>query len=106
MMTPVRCMSCGKPVAGLVEKFQQRTKAGENSNKVLNELGVTRYCCRGTKKKFQKKKKKEKGVKKIKICFKMIWVKRVLAAEKKKSQKKKKKKLWKIFFFGTAAIAR
>ncbi|MBS3056679.1 MAG: DNA-directed RNA polymerase subunit N [Candidatus Aenigmarchaeota archaeon] len=48
MMTPVRCMSCGKPVAGLVEKFQQRTKAGENSNKVLNELGVTRYCCRAT----------------------------------------------------------
>jgi len=46
MICPVRCFSCGKPIAHLWEEFKTRTKAGEPANKVLNELGLERYCCR------------------------------------------------------------
>lgn len=46
MIIPIRCMSCGKPIAHLWEDFKKRTAAGEDANKVLNELGLERYCCR------------------------------------------------------------
>jgi DNA-directed RNA polymerase subunit N len=47
MIIPVRCMSCGKPIAHLWEQFKKRTEVdGEDSNAVLEELGVERYCCR------------------------------------------------------------
>ncbi|HLD58456.1 MAG TPA: DNA-directed RNA polymerase subunit N [archaeon] len=46
MMIPVRCFSCGKVVAGYYEEFEKKVKAGESPEKVLDELGVTRYCCR------------------------------------------------------------
>jgi DNA-directed RNA polymerase subunit N len=46
MIIPIRCWSCGKPIAHLWEKYQERTKAGEESKKVLDELGLDRYCCR------------------------------------------------------------
>ena len=46
MLIPVRCISCGKPVAGLWEKFKERTEKGESPKKVLDELGLDRYCCR------------------------------------------------------------
>ncbi len=40
-------MSCGKPVAHLWEEYKQRIEKGENGKKVLDTLGVERYCCRG-----------------------------------------------------------
>lgn len=46
MMIPVRCMTCGKPIAGLWDKFKERTQNGENAGKVMDELGLDRYCCR------------------------------------------------------------
>ncbi len=46
MIIPIRCISCGKPVGGLYEKFKQRTTNGENPAKVMDELGLERYCCR------------------------------------------------------------
>jgi len=46
MIIPVRCMSCGKPIAHLWEEFKERTEKGENPKKVLDELGLERYCCR------------------------------------------------------------
>lgn len=39
-------MSCGKPVAQLWETFQKRVGLGEDTKKVLDELGLKRYCCR------------------------------------------------------------
>lgn len=42
----MRCFSCGKPIAQLWEDFKKRTESGENAKKVLNELGLKRYCCR------------------------------------------------------------
>ncbi len=46
MIIPVRCMSCGKPIGHLWEKFQEKVEAGEDSKKALDELGLERYCCR------------------------------------------------------------
>ena len=46
MIIPVRCFSCGKPIAHLWEEFKKKVEAGEDPKKVLDELGVERYCCR------------------------------------------------------------
>jgi DNA-directed RNA polymerase subunit N len=46
MIIPVRCWSCGKPVAHLWADYKKRVEKGEDSKKVLDELGLERYCCR------------------------------------------------------------
>lgn len=46
MIIPIRCFSCGKPIAHLWEEYKKRIAAGEDSKKVLDELGLERYCCR------------------------------------------------------------
>ena len=46
MIIPIRCTSCGKPVAQLWESYVERVKNGEDCKKVLDELGLKRYCCR------------------------------------------------------------
>lgn len=46
MIIPIRCFACGKPVAHLYPQFQERVAKGEDRKKVMDELGVERYCCR------------------------------------------------------------
>ncbi len=46
MIIPVRCFSCGKVVGHLYEEFKERVEKGEDPKKVLDDLGLTRYCCR------------------------------------------------------------
>lgn len=46
MIIPIRCWTCGKPVAQLWEEYDERVKKGENKKDVLDELGLERYCCR------------------------------------------------------------
>jgi DNA-directed RNA polymerase subunit N len=46
MIIPVRCFTCGKPIGGLWEKLKEAVERGEQPGKVLDELGVDRYCCR------------------------------------------------------------
>jgi len=46
MIIPIRCFTCGKLIADKWEEFTRRVKAGEDAKKVLDSLGVTRYCCR------------------------------------------------------------
>ena len=46
MIIPVRCFSCGKPIGHLWEEFKKRRDAGENKQKLLDEYGLERYCCR------------------------------------------------------------
>lgn len=46
MIIPVRCISCGKPVSGLWETFKARAASGEEPKKILDDLGLDRYCCR------------------------------------------------------------
>jgi len=46
MIIPVRCFSCGKPIGQFWEKFKAEVEKGKDPAKVLDELGVERYCCR------------------------------------------------------------
>jgi len=46
LIIPVRCFTCGAPIGDKWEEFYKRVKNGEDPEKVLNELGVKRYCCR------------------------------------------------------------
>lgn len=46
MIIPIRCISCGKPVAHLWEEYKERVAKGEEAKKVMDQLGLERYCCR------------------------------------------------------------
>ena len=46
MIIPIRCISCGKPVAQLWEKYQQEIESGKKPKEVLDSVGLERYCCR------------------------------------------------------------
>ncbi len=65
MIIPIRCMNCGKPIADLYRKYQERLKMRKgNKNDIstiyidgtsipdtpekqtLDELGLRRECCR------------------------------------------------------------
>ena len=48
MIVPVRCFTCGKVLADKYYEFKRRVEAGEDPGKVLDDLGVERYCCRRT----------------------------------------------------------
>ena len=42
----MRCLSCGKPVSHLWAQYKSRIAKGESPKKVLDDLGLERYCCR------------------------------------------------------------
>ena len=46
MLVPVRCFTCGNLVADKFEEYQNRVKSGEDPAKILDSLGIERYCCR------------------------------------------------------------
>lgn len=46
MIIPIRCFSCGKPIAHLWEDYKKRVENGESPKKVLDELELERFCCR------------------------------------------------------------
>ena len=46
MIIPIRCFSCGRPIGHLWEEYKKRTQDGESADKILNDLGIKRYCCR------------------------------------------------------------
>tara|TARA_Y100000034_G_scaffold88988_1_gene106945 strand:+ start:4229 stop:4426 length:198 start_codon:yes stop_codon:yes gene_type:complete len=46
MIIPVRCFGCGKPIGHLWEDYSKRVGSGEDAGKVLDDLGLDRYCCR------------------------------------------------------------
>ena len=57
MIIPVRCFTCGKVVASAYEEFTKRydeykkavdagEKPKETPKKILDDLGLERYCCR------------------------------------------------------------
>ncbi|MBI4147497.1 DNA-directed RNA polymerase subunit N [Candidatus Woesearchaeota archaeon] len=47
MIIPIRCFSCGKPVGHLWEEYKEHVDRGEDTKKVMDSLGLERYCCRG-----------------------------------------------------------
>ena len=48
MMFPVRCFTCGAVIADKYEDYKKKVSNNKNGNfeKVLDDLGVKRYCCR------------------------------------------------------------
>jgi DNA-directed RNA polymerase subunit N len=46
MLIPIRCLSCGKPVGQLYEEYQDRVEKSEKAKKVLDNLGLDKFCCR------------------------------------------------------------
>lgn len=46
MIIPIRCFTCGALIADKWYEFTQRVQKGEDAGKVLDEMGITRYCCR------------------------------------------------------------
>lgn len=46
MLIPVRCFTCGNLIADKFDDYQTKLKAGEDPEKVLNDLKIDRYCCR------------------------------------------------------------
>ncbi len=46
MLAPVRCFTCGGLIADKYQTYVTRVKAGEDPAKIMDELGVKRYCCR------------------------------------------------------------
>ena len=46
-MIPIRCISCGKPVSAYFDEYKERLAEGkETSKEILDDMGITRYCCR------------------------------------------------------------
>ena len=57
MIIPVRCFTCGKIIGEAYEEYQKRykeykktvdsgEKPKETPKKILDDLGIDRYCCR------------------------------------------------------------
>jgi len=46
MLVPVRCFTCGKLIADKFEDYQTKIRSDEDPAKVLDSLGIKRYCCR------------------------------------------------------------
>ncbi|MEM2122307.1 MAG: DNA-directed RNA polymerase subunit N [Candidatus Bathyarchaeia archaeon] len=46
MIIPVRCFTCGKLIGDKWEEFKRRVDSGEDPSKILDSLGIERYCCR------------------------------------------------------------
>jgi len=46
MIIPMRCFSCGKPIAHLYAKYKEMVKSGISHKDALDQLGLERYCCR------------------------------------------------------------
>lgn len=44
----IRCVTCGKVVANLWEKYKKLLSTGVRPGDAMDQLGLTRYCCRRT----------------------------------------------------------
>lgn len=45
-MLPIRCFTCGAPIAHKWDEYIRSVERGEEPAKVLDRLNVKRYCCR------------------------------------------------------------
>ncbi len=48
VIVPIRCFTCGALIADKWDEFARRVSSGEEPEKVLDDLRITRYCCRRT----------------------------------------------------------
>ena len=47
MIIPIRCFTCGKPVAHLWEQYNNQLEKGDSAKKAMDDAGLERYCRRG-----------------------------------------------------------
>ena len=45
MIIPIRCFSCGKPIADKFDSFKASVASGQDPAETLVGLGFDRYCC-------------------------------------------------------------
>ena len=48
LLVPIRCFTCGGLVGDKYEEFANNKDGDESPSKVLDDLGLKRYCCRRT----------------------------------------------------------
>lgn len=53
-MIPIRCYSCGKPIAHLWEPYKEKIKTS-SPKEALDDLGLKRYCCRARRRGAQRR---------------------------------------------------
>lgn len=46
MIIPIKCFSCGKLIAHKWEKYQKLLERNIKEADALDQLEITRYCCR------------------------------------------------------------
>ena len=46
MFFPIRCFTCGSVIGNLYDTYSKQVKEGKNPAKVLESMGIERYCCR------------------------------------------------------------
>ncbi len=46
MIIPIRCFSCGKPIAHLYGQYKKLVEEGMSQKEALDKLEIKRYCCR------------------------------------------------------------
>ena len=46
MIIPVRCFTCGKVMANKWVTYQQQIQEGKAAAQILDDMKLTRYCCR------------------------------------------------------------
>ncbi|KAI5171653.1 hypothetical protein NEFER03_0958 [Nematocida sp. LUAm3] len=46
MLIPIRCFTCGKELSSRWEEYTRLCSNTEDKAKVLDQLGLKRYCCR------------------------------------------------------------
>lgn len=46
MIIPIKCFTCNKVIAHLWENYKLLIKNNKTNNEALNELNITRICCR------------------------------------------------------------
>ncbi len=46
MIIPIRCTTCGRVLSSVWDEYKKRVSKGEKPTKVLDDLGIKKYCCR------------------------------------------------------------
>lgn len=47
LMIPIRCFTCGKPIAHKYEEYKRLLEQGVKPKEALDKVSLNRYCCRG-----------------------------------------------------------
>lgn len=46
MIIPIRCFTCNKEISSNYSKYVEKIKSGVSTAAALDDIGITRLCCR------------------------------------------------------------